>query len=661
MRFLVVIVLVLIAAIALTLGLFMTSKGDGGSAAAPLADEPVRTTRRDPEVVQPQETVRVAEAPEIEETEVEPISNPMLGNRLVGYVFDFEGAPLPRAEVKLSRDPFSGEALSMQWFLGKQPTGQFERALTDGEGKYTFIGIEPASDYFVYVDHPDFRPAQEELVHVGEEGEFSGPDVHMVPGASLSVYVTDVGNNPVPDAFLYLDSAYMMGEDQTSPDRMSGQSDETGFFEFKNVGPGARNLSVLAEGYGMEVKHNFQFEGRPSEKQEHTFALEPGQPIAGRVFGPDDEPIVGAEIMAMKYSNQTASRGAAVTDENGEFIINDLAQGSFNLNVQAEGYRVARHNRVQVGDVNVQVEMIKLACISGRATDAGGRPLSNFTVVVLRASPTNIRAGDAGPPIYENTEVKKKVSDSPDGTYTLCGLNQGTFVLKIRSKGLAPRLSESFQVTEGAPTPDVVVRLSEGGSIKGRLVDSEGAPVSGARLSTHDDEHGTNLDPFLGGLVDTSTTHKKGKTNAEGYFELNLLNSGRYRVKIEHPRYTTETLVGIVVGEGGKVDLGTIKAKSGGVVQGTVRDSSGGLVARGFVRLFRADHDETYNYQARTNAEGNYTIGHVKPGSYKLSATRNSASGGGDAFEAILDQQSSEVLINVIDGKTLTRELRLGN
>jgi len=661
MRVLVVTALVLVAAIALIWGLFLRSDDGGATAVGPGVEQTAPVTRRDPEILAPKENVRTAEAPAEVEAEEPGVSNPMLGNRLVGTVYDDAGKPLPNAEVKLSRDPFSGEALSMQWFLGKKPTGQFERVVTNAQGVYTFVGIEPASDYFLYVDHDRFRPSQEDLVFVGEEGEFGGPDVHMVPGASLSVYVTDVGNNAVPDAHLYLDSAYMMGEEQDSPDRMVGVSDETGFFEFKNVGPGARNLSVLADGYGMTVQHNLQFDGSPGEKLEHTFVLEPGQPIAGRVFGPEDEPVVGAKIMAMKYSNQTSSRGDAVTNENGEFIINDLAQGSFNLSVQADGYRVARHNRVQVGDVNVLVEMIKLACVGGRVTDSNGQPLTNFTVVALRASPQNVRGGDTGPPIYENTEVKAKVDESSDGTYELCGLNPGTFVLKVRSKGLAPRLSEPFQITEGAPLPNVAVRLSEGGTIKGRLVDDEGAPVAGARLSTHDDEHGTNLDPFLGGLVDTSTTLRKGKTDAEGYFELNLLNEGRYRLEIEHPRFSKEMLTAIVVVEGGTADLGTIKIKSGGVVQGTVRDSSGGLVARGFVRLFRTDQDETFSYQVRTDADGNYSIPHVKAGSYKLSATRNSSSGGGDAFEAILDQQSSEVLVNVLDGKTLTRELRLGN
>jgi protocatechuate 3,4-dioxygenase beta subunit len=657
MRALIVLVLVLV--VAFLAFMFLGSEDPGGGAAVgPVASAPARAEPgSDASLVVPQEDARAPEEVDPDD-ELGEITAPSLSNSLVGYVYDDEGKPLPNALVKLSKDAFQGEALSMQWFLGKEPKNEFESTRTDKDGKYVFKSISARTDYYIQADHEDFKPAQEDLVGIGEQGEHAGPDVNMVQGASLAGYVYDVARNPVPDAVLHLDSAYMMGENQVSPDRMSIISDATGYFEFKNVADGPRNCSVIAEGYGMQVRHNFQFKGTPGEKQEHEFQLEPGQPIAGRVFGPDDEPVVGASIMAMKYSNQTSSRGSAMTNENGEFMISDLSQGSFNLMIDAKGYRVARHNRVQVGDVNIQIEMIKQACVSGRVLDANGKPIQNFNAVVLRSSPQQNNQA----PIFENTEVREKITTSADGSYTLCGLNPGTFVIKVRSKGLAPRLSEPFTVTDGQAVPDVTVSLSQGGSIKGRLVDAAGAGVSGARLSTHDDEHGaTNLDPFLGGLVDTSTTQRKGKSDPEGYFELPLLNAGRYRVKVEHPVYTTEVRSGIVVGDGGAVDLGTVTLKSGGVVKGKVFDASGGLVDRGFVRLFRADQNETFSYQSRTDLTGNYTFEHVKPGSYKLSATRRTPSGGGDAFEAILDQQSSVVLINVVDGTTVTRELHLGN
>ena len=627
---------------------------EGAVAEAPVREGPAPSLVT-PEA--PERTVRVAEEPVDDETEV--VSS-TAGNTLEGYVFDHEGKPVPDAVVKISADPFMDEALSMAWFLGKNPTGKSDSTRTNAEGKYVFRGINPRNDYFMMADHEEFRPRQEEGVFVGEGGNFTGPDFHMATGATLSGYVVDVGNNPVPDAQLYLDSAYMMGENQVSPDRMSTTTDGTGFYEFRHVSPGPRNLSCIAEGYGMTVLHNIQFAyDQPEQREERAITLEVGQPIAGRVFGPDDEPVVGARIMAMKYSNQTSSRGEAVTDENGNFLINDLGQGSFNLSVNAKGYRVARHNRVQVGDVNVMVEMIRQACVSGKVLDSEGNPVKDFTAVVLRSSaPTD---DPQQVPIYENTDVKEVVESSADGTYTLCGLNPGTFVIKFKSKGLAPSLSQPFTVADGQVLADVVVRLNQGGSIKGRLVDSSGAGVAGARLRTLDDEHGdSNLDPFLGGLVDTSTTQRKGKTDGEGYFELNLLNPGRYRIKVEHPSYTTEVIRGLVVSQGGAADIGAVTLKNGGTVKGTVYDNSGALVSRGFVRLLRSDHDETFTYQARTDAQGNYTIPNVKAGSYKLSATR-AGTGGADAFGSLIEQQSSEVLVNVVDDTTLTRELRLGN
>ena len=647
------------------LGLFFLGGGDEpdtGQAAGPgtqVAEAPAPKEPAAP-LVAPQAERRATEIPEpeVEEEEAEAVVDTSLGNSLTGIVHGSDGSPLPGALVKLSKDPFMDEDLSMAWFLGKEPSGDFESTRTNDEGRYTFRSISARGDYFLMADHDDFKPSQESGVFVGESGEFSGPDFYLAPGATLSGHVVDIGNNPVPDAELHLDSAYMMGENQISPDRMSTKSDASGFFEFKHVPPGPRNLSCSAEGYGTMVMHNIQFaHDQAEEAVERTLTLEVGQPIAGRVFGPEDEPVVGAKIMAMRYSNQISSRGEAVTDENGNFLIPDLSQGSFNLSVNAKGYRVASHNRVQVGDVNVQVEMIKQACVSGKVLDASGKPITNFTATVLRTSTPD---DSQQAPIYENTDIKEKIEASADGSYTLCGLNPGTFVLKVRGKGLAPGLSQTFTVADGQVLPDVTVQLSAGGSIKGRLVDADGAAVGGAKLATLDDEHGdANLDPFLGGLVDTSTTQRKGKSDAEGYFELPLLNPGRYRLKIEHPRYTTEMIRGVVVNEGGSADVGAITLASGGSVVGTVYDASGSTVSRATVRLLRTDHDETYSYQVRADAQGAYRIEHVKPGAYKLSATRSAT--GPDAFATLIEQQSSEVLLNVVDGTNVTRELKLGN
>ena len=80
-------------------------------------------------------------------------------------------------------------------------------------------------------------------------------------------------------------------------------------------------------------------------------------------------------------------------------------------------------------------------------------------------------------------------------------------------------------------------------------------------------------------------------------------------------------------------DVGSITLQAGGVVKGTLFDGSGATVPRGMVRLLRADHDETFTSEVRPDAQGNYASEHVKPGPYRLSATR-----GNDAATARLEQ-----------------------
>lgn len=660
MRPLIVLILVLLAATAL---LFTLNSGGDESATAELdgpqvaqPTEPAPAPAADLQAPTDTRSDAAATVVATEDDEDDEVLASGAVNSLSGRVLDISGQPIPNARVVLSRDPQMGEQITMQWFLGKEPTGKKETTTTNSDGEYLFEGIKPANDYFVMADHTDFCGAQEEMVQVGELGNFGVTDIVLAPGSSLEGYVLDVGGNQVVDAELHLDSAYMMGVDPESPDRITVTTDETGFYQFKNVGAGPRNLMVSADGYALQIKHNLLFKGEPGDKLEHSFSLEVGHPIAGRVFGPADEPLPGAKIIALNHNNDTSSRGEAISGEDGTFQIDGLQQGSYILLVELFGYRNARANRVQVDDMNVQIEMIKQACINGTVVGKSGAPES-FTATVLRVSP-NPSMGQTEP-IYENTGVRERFTTA-DGSFELCGIDPGDYAIQVKSKGYAPSISPTFPVIDGQATPPVTIELSLGGTIKGRIVDPKGAPVAKALVKSADDEYAGNmLNDFLDGLIASRITEKKTRTDAQGYFELNLLNPGNYRIEVEHKGFTRETVAGLAVSEGQTVDAGTVRLKAGGTLSGKVYDQAGQPMTRGFVRMF--SDDQTMSYQVRTDGEGNYRIEHVRPGSYKLSAMRNTVGGGGDAFNAILDQQHSEVAIQVADGAVITRDLTLGS
>jgi hypothetical protein len=315
-------------------------------------------------------------------------------------------------------------------------------------------------------------------------------------------------------------------------------------------------------------------------------------------------------------------------------------------------------NRVQVGDMEVRIEMIKLACVTGRVYDAGSnQAVPGFTCSVLRTTPPGT---GAGPQVFENTAIEQVFSGRSDGSFELCGLHPGSYVISASSQGFAPVVSETFTVAEGQPVPAVVIRLSQGGTIKGRVLDPQGAPVAGVQISSHDNEFvDVAMDAFLGGIIATQATERKARSDSQGYFELGMLTPGVYQLRIAHPAFTGDVVRNLRVAEGKPLDAGSITLRPGGTVKGTVYDQAGRAVVRGFVQLH--GHDGLFSYQSRADGEGRYLFEHVRPGAYKLSATRLSPTGGGDAFTSILDQQHSEVQINVVDGTTVSRDLNLGN
>jgi uncharacterized GH25 family protein len=597
-------------------------------------------------------------APE-ESTEIE---EPTTGNaRVVGVVLNPAGAAVEGATVKISLDALMGESIAMDWFSNRESSGKFLTTTTDAKGAYVFRGVDPARSYYVMASHPEYASVQEEGLRVPKTGEVRAPDLVLSQGSVFKGYVSDFQGGPLPNAVVDVDSAYMMGIEMASPDRLTVKTDAQGYYEFRNISAGPRIVSAWADGFERQIHHDVMFAGTPGEVVERSFTLNLGHPIAGRVFGPGNEGIAGAKVYAINYGSNVSSRGDVLTDENGNFQIDGLAMSSFILMVQAKGYRMARQTRVAADDLNVQIEMIKQGAIPGRVVDATtNQPIRDFKVSLLHVN-TAVPIQGSAPVSYEPTEVRETVKGSEDGSFTLVGVDPGNFAIKVTASGYASKVSDTFSVVDGAQQPPVTIQLSKGGTIKGRLVDgAAGKGISGATVTSRDGDlpEAMAMDPFLENMVASRTTERKVRTGADGLFEIKLLNPGRYRLQLEHPEYASGWAADIVVVEGATNDIGQVQLYAGGSVQGKVVDATGKPGQRCVVHLFSMAAQDQYT--ARTDAEGRYEFTHVRPGDYRMTASRSSGAAG-DAINQIVEQAQSEVQVRVGEGQITNRDISIGN
>ncbi|HKX46363.1 MAG TPA: carboxypeptidase-like regulatory domain-containing protein, partial [Planctomycetota bacterium] len=526
-------------------------------------------------------------------------------------------------------------------------------SLTDAEGRYQIRSIKPGANYVLAADH-DLWAAVEVPVVVPPEGELV-EDIVLVGGYLVHGYVMDNTGSPVVGAELTLMplmEAQLRPFDPTVP-RETTLVDETGRYRFEHVSAGMRALTVRAKGYGTKTAPNVSVGGSPDDPIEQDFRLEPGVAIAGTIVSPGRQPIAGARVEAISFTSEMSSRALATSDEQGRFRIEDVGVGQYTVRATAEGWGEAREDRVEGGRTDVRIELVEQGGVAGAVIEgASGRPVPDFTIDLRLVNPQNS--------LYGRSMLRRPFQGRTDGRFELGGVDHGRYVLEASAPGFAPAYSDPFDVVQGIVTPDVVVRLSTGGSIVGRVVDAGGAPVAGAKIETQD--NGFIRNPFqelLGGMVPRTTTVARGRSDADGRFEIALLAPEVYQLEVSHPEFTTLVLRDVRVADSPTAtELGALLLARGASIRGTVYDQSGVPALNATVNLTGNPTQPGLSYQARTTSSGTYVIEHVQPGGYQLHALRDTT--GGNPFDGLVDMHKSRVDVNLFEGSEIVQDLFLG-
>ncbi|MCY2961279.1 MAG: carboxypeptidase-like regulatory domain-containing protein [Planctomycetota bacterium] len=574
-----------------------------------------------------------------------------LDNQLTGLVRNPQGAPVAGAEVILS----TLNASEMFFVNDPLPDHSKEpRARTNAEGRYTFAAIQPRDRYTLILSHPDYSRKEEPTIPVGETGSAEMPVITLTPGATLTGRVRNEAGDFVQGATLHLEGFSYQGLGIVAPDRVTSTTDAEGNYRFKNVASGPRYLQATAPGYATMQVLNLTFEKEEAVVRDITLKIAEG--ICGRVVGPGNVGVPNALVIAIGVSslNQTG-RAQTTTNENGEFCLESLAGGDYNLIANAKGWRmVARGggNRVATNTSNHVVEMLPEATLTGRVTELGsGKPVTSFTVRM------RVHYGPGTPSAPYNEETFPQ--QHPNGEFSIPGVPAGDFVVEAWAPGLAPGFSRNFTIEAGQPMSGILVQLGKGGSLSGRVVDAQGKPIARAKITTHDNEWSDDaFTQAIGITYPTNATSAETRSGDDGRFTITGLSPEAYQINVIAPGFTGFMRRDLRVTEGVDTPVGDIKLGRGGIVRGTLYDASGKPLVGGSVELRIADGDVPRQYQTRTSSEGKFQISNVMPGSYILTAMRP---GGAEAnpFSQAGDARNSETRVNVDEGGTTTQDLHL--
>ena len=287
------------------------------------------------------------------------------------------------------------------------------------------------------------------------------------------------------------------------------------------------------------------------------------------------------------------------------------------------------------------------ASISGRITDASGRPLSR---VEVRAGPN---AGQVdGRVALTGADGRYDIGRLPAGTYTIVAVKPNY----VRTSWGEPRPEgpgKRIPLDDGQRLTNIDVRLQRTGAITGRILDEFGDPITDVNVQAMRYQ-------YIQGTRRLMPSGRGSGTNDLGEFRIYGLTPGQYYVSAtlrnfaplttddnnaDRSGYAPTFFPGTAnVAEAQRMTIApgqTIAGVALGLlpvqtsrVSGNVFDADGRPVATGFVNLMPKTATTFMNFGGPLRADGQFTIAGVPPGEYTV---RMLAPGAGSVEGAVAD------------------------
>jgi len=283
-----------------------------------------------------------------------------------------------------------------------------------------------------------------------------------------------------------------------------------------------------------------QIEQNPAEQ--NTTSQSRKGAIAGRVIGPNGQPVTDAKVIVYQIGENSGPLHSAEVADDGSFKLTDLLPRIYGVEAEAPAYVSAETpggNAVHRIGENLTIAMIKGGVITGRVTDEAGEPIVGVGVKLTRLRDPEGRAVGSQ---FDLFEYFFGVTDDR-GIYRVFGLRPGAYIVCI-GNGNGYSWDDS-QIRGDSPTyyPSVTrdtaaeINLRDGEEVSGvdiRHRGDRGHIVSGSVSGEIESSH-SSVSVTLRGFEDgrdeaqTSTSNTRGFAFygvADGVYELIATREG---------------------------------------------------------------------------------------------------------------------------------------
>jgi thermitase len=302
-------------------------------------------------------------------------------------------------------------------------------------------------------------------------------------------------------------------------------------------------------------------------------------PLPGIISGQVTDAEDGSAAAGVTVTDGTR---AVQTDAAGQYAINDVPQGSYQVVASKEGYETVSltvnvlSETTAVANFSLN-EIVILGSITGSVTDAeDGLPIVGVTV------------SDGSRTVLSDASGQYTISDVPPGSYQVVARKEG-----YESSSLTVAVLEETTAVANLPLTRIILL----GAITGAVTDAgDGSPVAGATVT---DGTRTVL------------------TDATGQYTISDVPPGTYEVVAGKEGYESSSLTVTVLEEATTVaDFSLSQIVVFGSITGSVTDAEDGSPIPDAVV---SDGTRT----TTTDATGKYTIANVPPGTYQVTASKS--------------------------------------